>query len=209
MSGRSPHPAGARWGGESLILGVAAVAAYAGFAAVMIFDDGVRSRHTAQAGVPVDAVRAATAASRNLAAPTANRPSATSPTPARGVGGAVVAQAGDGTVAIDGDGGPLLQFIVKFEPEEATRWRDRYLADPEATRREWARHAASNAAFAGLRLAQPPSASGVATLEFDGPVPGAASAARELSADIVRRLNAAAGVDYAEPNLVGLREDQQ
>jgi hypothetical protein len=230
MSGSSEHHAGARRGGEGLILGAAAVAAYVGFAAVMIFDDGARARHSAQAGVPVDAVRAATAASRDARAaaavrsptgadavssrPRANTADAVSNTSVlaqdRGRGSAAVgaAGAGDGVVGVDtGDGGARLQFIVKFEPAEATRWRDRFLADAEGTRAEWARFAASSSAFAGLRMQLPPNSSGVATLELEGEAPGSPAAAQELSADIVRRLNAAAGVDYAEPNLVGLREE--
>jgi hypothetical protein len=53
------------------------------------------------------------------------------------------------------------------------------------------------------------SPSGVATLELEGSAPSAPAAAQELSDDIVRRLSAADGVEYAEPNLVAAREEDQ
>jgi hypothetical protein len=126
----------------------------------------------------------------------------------RSLGGAEIAGVGDGVVGSpDGAGGVTLQFQVKFEDAEAARWRESFLADPDATRAEWERFARSNSAFSGLKLQLPPNRSGVATLELDGGAPAAPDAQQELSDDIVRRLNAADGVEYAEPNLVGVREE--
>ncbi len=235
--GSKPIVSGRR-GGEGLVLGAIAVAAYVGFGAVMMLKDGPTP--VAHAGVPVDAVRAVTAAAATdqASAASASAPAPTSvpsarppavgvgeviPDPnrntaeavanpvgvrSRSVGGAAIQQFSDGVVgAADGAGGVTLQFQVKFEDEEAARWRERFLADPDGARREWAQFARSNAAFAGLTLQLPPNGSGVATLELDGGAPAAPAAQQELSDDIVRRLNAADGVEYAEPNLVGVRED--
>jgi hypothetical protein len=101
-----------------------------------------------------------------------------------------------------------LQFIVKFEGELGEEWRDRYVADPAAAREAFAALGRRDSAFAGLRLLRMNN-SGEATLAFDGPVPPIPAVARELSADIVRRLSDAEGVEWAEPNLVGLRETEQ
>jgi hypothetical protein len=223
---------GARRSSEGLLIGALAVAAYAGFAAVMMLDDSGRAPNAAHAGVPVDAVRAATAATATAArtdAPARAAPGvgvgrvipdpstrAADPTSRSTVGvqtrslGAStvdVARTTDAVVGAQGDDGDVrLQFLVKFERDQAMAWRDRYLANPGETRAEWARFASANSAFAGLKLERM-SYSGEATLEFEGSAPASPAAARALSDDIVRRLNAADGVEYAEPNLVGVRED--
>jgi hypothetical protein len=216
MSGSVEHPVGARRGWEGPVLGVVAVAAYAAFAAFTMFADGPASRNKAHAGVPVDAVRAATAASRDAAPAAVRAPRVNTADPVGNSnvrvrspgGGPALAQVGNGEVAVGGGADTSLQFIVKFDAAEATRWRDRFVADPEGARAEWARFASQNPAFSGLRLERM-TYSGLATLELEAAAPGSAEAVRQLSADIVRRLNAANGVDYAEPNLVGVREEAQ
>jgi hypothetical protein len=206
-----------RKSGEGLVLGAVAVAAYVGFGAVMMLQD--RDSEAAHAGVPVDAVRAAVAggdaqqpafAVGEVIDPSRNSADATA-APIGGSRGVSVAQAedlSDGVLgASDGAGGVTLQFQVKFDDAEAARWRERFLADPDATRRQWDEFARTDSAFAGLKLQLPPNSSGVATLELEAAAPDAPAAQEALSDDIVRRLNAAEGVDYAEPNLVGVRED--
>jgi len=116
---------------------------------------------------------------------------------------------GDITIAPDMPIGNLnLQFLVKFDGEEGVRWRDRFLDDPNAARAAFEEMGRRNSDFAGLRLVSM-NYSGLATVEFVGDPPAAAAAREALSDDIVRRLGAATGVDYAEPNLVGWRESNQ
>ena len=118
---------------------------------------------------------------------------------------------GDGGLEVGGErpvGGNLhLQFLCKFEEEQALAWRDRYLDDPAAAREAFERFADANPAFAGLRLERM-NYSGEATLAFDGPAPLSLAEIEELSHTIVSRLSAAEGVEYAEPNLVGVREGE-
>lgn len=212
-----PKPVVSSRKGEGLALGAVAVAAYVGFGAVMIMGDG------SQAGVPVDAVRAVAAASDGgepaagvavgevIAEPTRNTADAVANplgVRTRSLGGAQIERATDGVVGgSDGAGGVTLQFLVKFEEAEAARWRERFLADPNGTRAAWEEFARSNTAFSGLKMQLPPNGSGVATLQLESGAPEAPAAQEALSDDIVRRLNGADGVEYAEPNLVGVREE--
>jgi hypothetical protein len=213
----APKPVSSGRKGEGLVLGAVTVAAYVGFGAVMVLGDG------SQAGVPVDAIRAVAAASDRgepavgvavgevIPAPPRNSADAVANpvgVRTRSLGGAQIERATDGVVgASDGAGGVTLQFLVKFDEAEAARWRERFLADPNATRAEWEQFARTHAAFSGLKMQLPPNGSGVATLQLEGGAPEAPAAQEALSDDIVRRLNGADGVEYAEPNLVGVREE--
>jgi len=193
MSGSPQSGPGRRPGGESVALVTLAAAAYIGFAAVMMLDDSGRAQAEARADGPSGAVQVAQATSR----PT--RP---------GVGvGEIIPVPGADVDAADVASGPL-QFLVKFEGDQAMAWRDRYLADPDECRDAFREFARTHAAFAGLRLARV-SYSGVATLEYAGPAPATPEGRLEMTDGIVRRLSAAEGVDYAEPNLIGRTETPQ
>ena len=113
-----------------------------------------------------------------------------------------------GPVMPEADANAPLQFIVKFEDAVARRWVERYVADPNGARTAFAEQMRGNSAYAGLRLVRMNN-SGEATLEFEGAAPPIPAVRRELASDIVRRLNAAEGVEYAETNLVGLRENEE
>jgi hypothetical protein len=204
-------------GGEGMWLAILAAAAYFGFGAVMIFHGGGRPGAAAHAGVPLDAVLAVTRGAPNdSAAPPvgAGEPPGgyTADTiifeeEPRGSGAAVTAQAAGGVVGVGGPDGPVrLQFLVKLRDGET--WRDRFLDDPAAARQAWADFARDEPAFAGLRLVRM-SYSGEATLELEGDAPSSPAVQREMAADIAERLRAAPGVEYAEPNLVGVRENAQ
>lgn len=221
----------AHQGGESVVLGALAVVAYVAFAAFAMLHDGGRpGGGEALAGVPVDAVRAAAAARDPVgvdaiedpvenAGPAENVGVAVGrPIPedgaepdvtvgvatSRSLGAADIQELRDPAVAA----GNVLQFLVKFEEDEAMAWRDRYIANPADAREAFEAFAARNSAFSNMRLTRM-NASGVATLEFDGPAPASQDAARQLSSELAGRMNNAAGVEYAEPNLVGWRENSQ
>jgi hypothetical protein len=211
-----------------------AAAAYLGFGAVMMFHEGGRPGTAAHAGVPLDAVLAVTEGATDRSAPAVAPAATPRPRPAgpafsvgevippgantaEAVGlaipadrslGAAVERFNDAGVAgaNDSAGGSRLQFIVKLADGET--WRDRFLDDPAAARQAWAEHVRANPAFAGLRLERM-SYGGEATLELEADAPSTPAAQMELARDIARRLSAAPGVEYAEPNLVGVRESVQ
>jgi hypothetical protein len=191
---------------------VAALAAYAGFAAFLWPHETGGAAH---AGVPVDAVLAVTAASGGggtvEAPPRTPRVRSDAVIPeganvAEPAGNFDAQTRGSATADPASPADLPMQFLVKFEDAEAAAWRDRYRANPNETREAWDEFARENAPFSGLKLAQPPNYSGVATLELAEPAPETPAAAQELSEDIVSRLSAADGVEYAEPNLVATRE---
>jgi hypothetical protein len=217
-------------GRESAVMIIITLAAYIGFAAFTMLHDGGLRGGGAQAGVPVDAVRAAARANGADGGPVSDRPTAEATsrqTPAYGVGriipdpssaasdlrGNLVPQSRDpGGANIEevGPAGPggQLQFLVKFEDAEAAEWWGRFQANPGETREAFSDFARGSAPFTGLRLLNM-SPSGVATLELEGAAPSAPAAAQELADDIVSRLSGADGVEYAEPNLVAAREEIQ
>ncbi len=211
-----------RIGGEGMWLAFMAAAAYLGFGAVMMFSDGGRPGTAAQAGVPLDAVLAVTQGSSvtqgaSNAAPPAvglgrivpegrNTADAVVFEAGPGLGGGVAAAQADGVVGVGAPGGAKLQFLVKLQDGET--WRDRFLDDPNAARQAWSDFTGRNSAFAGLRLVRM-SYSGEATLELEADAPPSPQVQREMADDIARRLRAASGVEYAEPNLVGVRESAE
>jgi len=224
--------------GDSLLFAGVAVVAYVAFGVFAFLHDGSTSTPVAGAQdeaahiavavsndiAPTDAAREA---ERIIAGETGD-PSTTTPDTAgevrltRSLGGAParVGDPGPGAVtapvgtaaassARDVPGAHLnLQFVVKFDREEGLRWRDRFLENPNEARAAFEAMGRRDAAFAGLRLVSM-NYSGLATVEFVGAPPSAPAAREALSDDIVRRLGAASGVDYAEPNLVGWRETNE
>ena len=189
--------------GDSVLLGVAAFAAYVAFAAFALLHDGGRA-----APERVESERMESETGPEAVAGAENVAEATSFATPSGAGrslGALDVQSV--TAAGDARGGNLhMQFIVKFKGDAAVEWRDRYIEDPAAARAAFARFAAQNPAFANLRLERM-TYGGEATLSYDGDAPADARALEALSRQITARLNAAEDVDYAEPNLVGVRED--
>lgn len=206
---------GAGIGGEGMWLAFMAAAAYLGFCAIMMFTDGGRPGAAALAGVPVDAVLAVTEGRGapttvgvgRIIEPERNTANAVVFEDETLRGGGVRAQANQGVVGVGAPDGPArLQFLVKLSDGEA--WRDRFLDDPNAARQAWNEFARGSSAFAGLRLVRM-TYSGEATLELEGDIPPVPSVQREMANDIAARLRAASGVEYAEPNLVGVRENAE
>lgn len=99
---------------------------------------------------------------------------------------------------------PHLEFIVKFDEAQGQEWVRRFTDDPKAAREAFLAAARSQPGFRDLALRRM-TASGTATLVFDGALPPTPAERDALSAEILKRLNAAPGVKYAEPNLVGWR----
>lgn len=97
-----------------------------------------------------------------------------------------------------------LEFVVKFDSATAQPLIDIFVDDPQAARDRFDAMARANPAMRGLHLKRI-NLSGEATLAFEGAPPPNMEARDALTSDIVKRLETAPGVEYAEPNLTAWR----
>lgn len=99
---------------------------------------------------------------------------------------------------------PQLEFLVKFDRSTGEQLRDLFIENPDRAREAFRVMGRNQPAFANLRLKRM-TWGGEATLVFAGDMPVSDTDVQQVSDAIVTRLNGAAGVEYAEPNLVGWR----
>lgn len=117
---------------------------------------------------------------------------------AAGVGQPGLAQPGVGAPSVN------MEFVVQLTEAEGKRFRDLFIESPARARAAFQDYADTNPAFGGLSLKHV-TYGGACTLVYDGAVPRAPQAQQELADSILGRLNSAASVEYAEPNLVAWR----